>query len=264
MTWKIALPMYNLSPRLRQAWEELLGALLDELDLHVEAELVRSPPLPAFWQRPDMLLAQTCGYPYMTLLRDRVTLVATPCFDFPGCAGSDYSSVIVARSGGGIASLADARGSIAAVNDAHSNSGMNALRHAVAPLARDGKFFEKIVWSGSHAASLGLVRDGEADMAAIDCVTYGYIKEEDPASLDGLAVLQHSAPSPGLPLVAGREAPPELLARLRRALMSPAPQLAERMRALRISAFRQTSDADYSRIMLLETEARAAGYPVLA
>jgi ABC-type phosphate/phosphonate transport system substrate-binding protein len=264
MTWKIALPMYNLSPRLQQAWEELLGALLDELDLHVEAELVRSPPLPAFWQRPDMLLAQTCGYPYMTLLRGHVTLIAAPCFDFPGCAGSDYSSVIVMRSGSGIASLADARGGVAAVNDAHSNSGMNVLRHAVAPLARDGKFFERIAWSGSHTASLRLVCDGEADIAAIDCVTYGYLKEEDPASLDGIAVLQHSAPSPGLPLVAGREAPPELLDRLRRALSYPGPQLVERMQALHISAFSQASDADYGRIMQLESEARAAGYPLLA
>jgi ABC-type phosphate/phosphonate transport system substrate-binding protein len=264
MTWKIALPMYNLSPRLRQDWEELLGALLDELDLHHEVELVRAPSLPEFWLRPDLLLAQTCGYPYMTLLRDQVTLVATPCFDFPGCAGSDYSSVIVARSGGRVASLADARGGIAAANDVHSNSGMNVLRHAVAPLASEGKFFEKIVWSGSHAASLRLVRDGEADIAAIDCVSYGYIKEEDPTSLEGITALGYTAASPGLPLVAGREAPPELLARLRQALIAPGIALAARMRTLHIDAFSPVGDAEYKRILRLETEARAAGYPSLA
>jgi ABC-type phosphate/phosphonate transport system substrate-binding protein len=264
MTWKIALPMYNLSPQLRQAWEALLGALLDELDLHVEVELVRAPALPEFWQRPDLLLAQTCGYPYVTLLRDQVTLIATPCFDFPGCAGSDYSSVIVARSSGGIASLAGARGGVAAVNDAHSNSGMNVLRHAVAPLARDGKFFDRIIWSGSHVASLGLVRDGHADIAAIDCVTYGYLREEDPAALEGIAVLGYSAASPGLPLIAGREVREELLARLRQALVAPGPELVAHMRALRINGFRHVDAAEYSRIARLETEARQAGYPVLA
>ena len=264
MTWKIALPMYNLSPRLQQAWEELLGALLDDLDLHVEVELVRSPSLPSFWQRPDMLLGHTCGYPYMTQLRDRVTLVATPCFDFPGCDGSDYSSVIVTRASGGIASLADARGAVAAANDAHSNSGMNALRQVVAPLARDGEFFGRVAWSGSHAASLRMVRDGDADIAAIDCVSYGYIGEEDQVSLEGIRVLQYSASSPGLPLVAAREAPPELLERLRRALTNPGPQLAERMRALHINAFRHVADADYGRIAQLEADARAAGYPLLA
>jgi ABC-type phosphate/phosphonate transport system substrate-binding protein len=264
MTWKIALPMYNLSPRLRQAWEELLGALLDELDLQVAVELLHSPPLPAFWRRPDMLLAQTCGYPYVMLLRGQVKLVATPCFDFPGCAGSDYSSVIVAGSRAGFASLAGARGGIAAVNDAHSNSGMNVLRYAVAPLARDGKFFERIVWSGSHRASLRLVRNGEADIAAIDCVTYGYLREEDPASLDGVAVLGYSAASPGLPLIAGREVPQELLARLRRALTGPGPALAARMRELHIDGFRHVEDAEYSRIERLETAARALGYSLLA
>lgn len=263
MTWKVALPMYNLSPRLRQAWEGLLGALLDRLDLHAEVELVRSPPLPAFWQRPDMLLSQTCGYPYMTFLRDQVALVATPSFDFPGCAGSDYSSVIVARADGGIAGLADARGGVAAVNDAHSNSGMNVLRHAVAPLARGGGFFDQVVWSGSHAASLRKVREGEADIAAIDCVTYGYIKQEDPASLDGLAVLGHSAPSPGLPLVAGKAVPAELLARLRLGLTKPAPEVARYMHDLHILAFEHRTGADYRRIIQMEAEACAAGYPLL-
>jgi ABC-type phosphate/phosphonate transport system substrate-binding protein len=263
MTWKVALPMYNLSPRLQQAWEGLLGTLLDRLDLHAEVELVRSPPLPAFWRRPDMLLSQTCGYPYMTLLRDKVTLVATPSFDFPGCVGSDYSSVIVARAGGRVASLADARGGVAAVNDAHSNSGMNVLRHAVAPLARDGGFFDRVVWSGSHAASLRKVREDDADIAAIDCVTYGYIKEEDPASLEGIAVLGYSAPSPGLPLVAGKAVPAELLARLRSGLTKPAPELAGYMRDLHILGFEHRTDADYRRIIQIEAEACAAGYPLL-
>lgn len=263
MIWKVALPMYNLSPRLQQAWEGLLGALLDRLDLHAEVELVRSPPLPAFWQRPDMLLSQTCGYPYMTLLRDQVTLVATPCFDFPGCAGSDYSSVIVTRAGGGIAGLADARGGVAAVNDTRSNSGMNVLRHAVAPLARGGVFFDRVVWSGGHAASLRLVREGDADIAAIDCVTYGYIKEEDPASLEGIAVLGYSAASPGLPLVAGKAVPAELLARLRSGLTKPAPEVARYMRDLHILAFEHRADADYRRIIQIEAEACAAGYPLI-
>ncbi|NGZ86289.1 phosphate/phosphite/phosphonate ABC transporter substrate-binding protein [Duganella aceris] len=264
MIWKVALPMYNLSPRLQQAWEGLLGDLLDNLDLHAEVELVRAPPLPEFWLRPDLLLSQTCGYPYMTLLREQVTLIATPAFDFPGCSGSDYSSVIVAPAGAGIASLADARGGIAAVNDAHSNSGMNALRLAVAPLAREGRFFDKVVYSGSHAASLRLVREGDADIAAIDCVTYGYLKEEDPVSLLGIKELGYSATSPGLPLVAGKAVPPQLLARLRSGLTEPGPQVAGHMRDLRILAFHHRPDADYRRIIQLEAEACAAGYPLLA
>jgi ABC-type phosphate/phosphonate transport system substrate-binding protein len=262
MSWKTALPMYNLSPRVQRGYEALLAQLMEDVHLHDTVELVPSPELPAIWRRPDTLLTQTCGYPYMAQLQDYVTLVATPAFDFAGCHGSDYSSAIVVREDGGIATLADARGRTAAANDPHSNSGMNVLRHAVAPLARDERFFGSVAWSGSHVASLRLVRDGEADIAAIDCVTWGYLKEEDPESLHGLTVLQYSAASPGLPLVTGRLVPQELVSRLRAALVSPGARLQELMRALRIKHFEHRED--YSRILHIEEEARAAGYPSLA
>jgi ABC-type phosphate/phosphonate transport system substrate-binding protein len=261
MTWTSALPMYNVSPRVQREYEALLALLFDELNVPVE--LLHPTALLEFWRRPDLLLGQTCGYPYLTQLRGQVTLVATPCFDFPGCEGSDYSSVIVVRKDGDIRALADSRGRVAAANDVNSNSGMNVLRHAVAPL-REGRrrFFESVKWSGSHAESLRMVRDGEADIAAIDCVTWGYIKEEDPASLQALEILRYSSPSPGLPLIAARAVPDELMLRLRDALLRPSPPLLERMRALHIRAFEHRED--YSRIAQIEIEAQAAGYPLLA
>ncbi|MBV6324586.1 phosphate/phosphite/phosphonate ABC transporter substrate-binding protein [Duganella violaceipulchra] len=262
MTWKFALPMYNVSPRLLHGHEALLLALADETG--VRAELVRPADLPAFWRQPDVLLTQTCGYPYLTQLRGHVTLLATPCFDFPGCEGSDYSSFIVAREGGGIRSLADARGRVAAVNDPDSNSGMNVLRHAVAPWSQDGRYFESVKWSGSHAASLRMVREGAAAIASIDCVSFAYLLQEDPASVQGVTILQQSARSPGLPWVASSKASPELTARLRAALLEPAPALRALCDGLRIRGFEQRSDADYGRILQIEAEARAAGYPDLA
>ena len=261
MTWKIALPMYNVSPAVQRGYEDWANALAASVG--AVAELERSADLSAVWQRHDLLLGQTCGYPYMTRLRGQVALVATPCFDFSGCAGSDYSSVIVVSEGGGINALADARGRIAAVNDAHSNSGMNVLRHAVAPLASEGGFFSDVRWSGSHAASLRMVREGAADIAAIDCVTYGYIEQEDPASLRGLRVLRYSVSSPGLPLIASKAVPEALVARLRAALLDPDERLLERMRILRIRSYEYRPEADYGAILNIENEARIAGYPAL-
>jgi ABC-type phosphate/phosphonate transport system substrate-binding protein len=141
---------------------------------------------------------------------------------------------------------------------------LTVLPPAAAPLARDGHFFDRVAWSGSHAASLRMVRDGDADIAAIDCVTYGYIKEEDPASLEGIAVLGYSASVPGLPLVAGRAVPAELLARLRAGLTAPGAEVAGHMHELHILAFEHRADADYRRIIQLEAEACASGYPLLA
>lgn len=265
MVWKAALPMYNVSPRLRQGYDALLEALLADAGITGVVELVDDTgPLPQFWRQPDLLVAQTCGYPYVTSLREHVTLLATPCFDVPGCTDSDYSSVLVTRHDSGIRTLADARGAVAAVNEAHSNSGMNALRHAVAPLALDGRFFGEVKWSGSHAASVRMVRDGEADVAAIDCVTHAYLRREDPASVAGLVPLGFTAASPGLPLVAGRAVPEPVVRRLRHALLAPGTLLRSAMQPLRISAFAYCDEASYARVTGLEREAAARGYAELA
>lgn len=259
MTWTAALPMYNVSERLGQAYEALLLAVAQEAGQSVVLE---SPSdLTALWRRRDLLLSQTCGYPYMTQLRGEVTLVATPCYDFAGCSGSDYSSVIVAREDADVDVLADALGLVAAVNDLNSNSGMNVLRHAVAPLARGGRFFGKVIQSGSHAASVRMVRQGAADIAAVDCVTWGYLAQEDPGALRGLKVLRYSVASPGLPFIAGGAVEEELVLRLREALLRPTSWLRQLMEVLNIRAFEYRDDADYQRILQIQTEAEAAGYP---
>jgi len=266
MTWKVALPMYNVSPTVREAYETLLDTVTDALrsgGWQGQVELVRDPALPDLWKQPDLLFGQTCGYPYMTQLQGQVQLIATPSYAMPGCSGSDYSSAIVVRSNGVIRSLADARGGIAAANDPHSNSGMNVLRHAVAPLAIDGRFFGKVTWSGSHYASLGLVREGAADIAAVDCVTFAYLQQENPAWLEGLSVLQYSASSPGLPMIAGQNVPAELLTQLRTVLLQPNATLEQRMHALRIRAFEYRPHGDYCHILELECEAQAVAYPIL-
>ncbi|MYM66735.1 PhnD/SsuA/transferrin family substrate-binding protein [Pseudoduganella sp. FT55W] len=264
MSWTVSLPMYNVSPRLQREYEALLACVLSDAGVSDEVQLLAEPELPALWRRPDLLLGQTCGYPYVSFLRSVASLLATPCFDFAGCDGSDYTSVIVTRAVDGVGSLVEARGLTAAANDQHSNSGMNVLRHAVAPLARDGRFFGKVKWTGAHVASLRAVREGEADIAAIDCVTFGYLREASPYSIAGIKVLQYSASSPGLPLVTSRDVSEPLQARLRAALLTPSPQLRKHMAALHIKAFQHRPDADYNRIQHLEAEARAAGYPVLA
>lgn len=267
MRWQVAFPMYNVSERVQAGYEALFQAVLAELrtgGFTDYVELVRDPPLPEFFKRAELLLGQTCGYPYITQLRKHVRLVATPAYDFPGGDGADYASAIVVRADGGIAALAQARGRIAAVNDSHSNSGMNALRHAVAPLASEGRFFGSVRWSGSHRASLALLRNGEADLAAIDCVTLGYLRQEQPHELAGLTVLQYSAPSPGLPFVTGAAVPEALRLQLRAALLAPGAALAGRMVELSITGFAAYEDARYARILSLESQAMAGGYPRLA
>ena len=266
MSWKVAFPMYGVSARVKAGYEAWFDALLAELragGFTDAVELVRDAPLPDFFERADVLLGQTCGYPYLTRLSAHVRLVATPAYDFPGCRGTDYASAIMVRADSGITTLAQARGGTAAANDIDSNSGMNALRHAVAPLARAGRFFGAVRWSGSHRASLALVRHGQAALAAIDCVTLGYLTQEYPSEVEDLAVLQYTAPSPGLPLVAGRSVPDALHRQLQSALLAPGARAAALMAALSIRRFEAVGEAAYTRILALEAQAIADGYPVL-
>lgn len=264
MTWKVALPMYNVSPRLQREYEAFAASLLAQAEAPGDVELLSRADLPSFWQREDVLMTQTCGYPYIKTLRGKAALLATPCYDFPGCEGADYASAIIVRADSDIQTLDAARGRIAAANDPHSNSGMNVLRHAVALLAWQGRFFGEVKWSGSHAASLHMVKEGEADVAAIDCVTYGYLKQEQPDSMTGIRILQYTAPTPGLPLIAASAVPEAVQTRLQSALLSPNAALRTHMQSLHIKAFQACTDAEYERILHLESVAMAAGYSELA
>ena len=103
--------------------------------------LARGPDLHDLWRDPGLIFGQTCGYPYVTVLRGQTALVATPAYEFPGCDGASCCSFIVASRRGQRRALADFAGVRAAVNGRDSNSGMNVFRAAIAPLAKGAPFF---------------------------------------------------------------------------------------------------------------------------
>jgi ABC-type phosphate/phosphonate transport system substrate-binding protein len=271
MNWIAALPMYNLSPALADDWRALLG--------HVHAELrgwlsqrgdtltIVEPgePLPAFWQRPDLLLSQTCGYPLVNALHERVQLVGTPVFEVDGCESGTYRSVLVTGSHTDAVSLAQCRGLRAAFNDDDSNSGMNLFRHAVAPLAHGKPFFAGVLKTHEHLASLrALVVDRTADVAAIDCVTFAFVREHLPALAAGVRVIGVTRAAPALPFIASKTLDAHALDLLTHALHETVhrdPALAAR---LRLKGFVSLGRTDYDVIHQIEHEARDLGYPLLA
>ena len=192
--------MYDF-PEVRRATDALWGGIARRVE-GAPAALTRGRDLDAVWTDPGLLLAQTCGYPLVTALKGRVSLVATPRYVAAGCEGARYRSAIVVRADDGARGLADVRGRRCAVNSLDSNSGMNLLRGAVSDLCDAGtRFFGGMVLTGAHAASLRAVAQGEADVAAIDCVTWALLGRVRPAAVAGLRVLGWSAASPGLPLI---------------------------------------------------------------
>jgi ABC-type phosphate/phosphonate transport system substrate-binding protein len=232
----------------------------------VPERLTRGAPLEAIWTDPGLLLAQTCGYPLVTSLKRRVEVVATPRYSARGCDGAAYRSAVVVREGDPAQCLADLCGRRAAVNDLASNSGMNLLRAEIAPLAQGAPFFAAVTITGAHALSLEAVAGGEADVAAIDCVSLAHLQRLRPRATQGLRVLAWTMAAPGLPLIAAAATDAAPLAALRRALAEAArdPALAAARAQLLLDGFEILPEGAYDAIVSLERGAVERGYPILA
>jgi len=264
-----SLPMYDL-PELRAAtdawWQGLAHAFRREGIADVPDRLDRRASYQEVCSRPDLLFSQTCGYPLVHALTNRVALVATPHYRAEGCEGPNYCSVVVVGADSAARTIEDLRGARCAVNGLDSQSGYNALRALVAPHVDHGRFFGGVAVTGGHRASIARVAAREADIAAIDCVSYALLARHRPQALTGVRVLGRTASAPSLPYITRAGADADLLRRLRggldRALGDPG--LAEARDALLLDGAAVLPLAAYDRIDELEQAAIAAGYPQIA
>jgi ABC-type phosphate/phosphonate transport system substrate-binding protein len=264
-----SFPMYDL-PEIEAAtdtwWKGLAKAFRREGVTGVPDRLWRGADYREAWTRHDLLLSQTCGYPFTHRLRGKVILVATPCYSAPGCSGPNYCSVVVVRHDSIARDGTDLKGTRCVVNDRDSQSGHNALRALIAPLASGKQFFSEVKISGSHLNSLRMVSEGEADVAAIDCVTHELLARFRPEAIAGTRSLCLTPKAPALPYITRREAGDDLVARLRSGLQAACqdPQLVESRKILMLQGFCVLPVSDYERVVEMEAEAASCGYKVVA
>ncbi len=262
------LPMYDFpwTAAANDALWAAISARLDEAGIEAPKALTRGGDLDAHWRDPRLVLGQTCGYPYVTRLKDAVALIAAPEYDFPGCDGISHRSFIIRRATDPRRSLGEFRGSIAALNAYDSNTGMNLFRAAIAPIAGGAPFFRAVVVTGSHEASINAVAEGQADLASIDCVSFALLARGRPALIERVAVVAESATSPGLPFIAAAGLGDPVIAAVREALFAALadPGVAEARATLGLKGARAASSADYDRVAEIERGAVAAGYGRLA
>ena len=266
MTPVAALPMYDL-PEARAATDALWAdwrARLVAAGVAAPAALDRGRRPADIWRDPCLVVAQTCGLPYVRALRGRVRLVATPCYAAEGCEGAAYRSAVIVRAGDAAGTLADLRGRVAAFNGADSQSGWNALRALVAPLARGGRFFGGAVEAGSHRRALAAVAAGAADLCAVDCVTLALLRAHAPLETAPLRVLAWTPAAPALPYVSA--ATGARLEAIRAATLAAltAPETADARAALLIAGAEVLADAAYDAVAAMDARATALGYPALA
>jgi ABC-type phosphate/phosphonate transport system substrate-binding protein len=247
-------------------WHFIRDYLRDAGVVDVPEELDQVTDYRDVWLRPDLLLSQTCGYPYVKTLRGRVRLVATPCYAHSGCDGASMRSFVIVNKNAGFSALEDLRGRRAAINSRDSNSGYNLFRAALAPIAGCTPFFTEVIETGGHAQSISGVAEGRADCAAIDCITYGNIARFDPDCLRDISILAETPTAPGLPLITKVSGSNEDVKKLRAALSAALiePQLADARERLGLVDFAFLIDDDYDRLIELENDAAALGYPLLA
>ncbi len=263
-----SLPMYDL-PEPRAATDDWWAGLARHFRIAGVTETPELLTRPGggidHWAGGNLLLSQTCGYPLVTALAGRVRLVATPCYDAPGCDGPRYCSLIVVHSESPARQMEDLRGARCAVSSVASWSGHHALRVLVAPLCGGEPFFRAAVASGGHAASIAMVTAGEADLAAIDCVTFSLMAAYAPDNVAGVRVLCQTRTAPGLPCITSLSATDDELRALRDGLAAALadPALVDTRAMLRIAGMEVLSEADYSELLDLSKGADRAGMPPL-
>lgn len=195
---------------LRADWDHfwrLARVQLADKGLAGRADLIREKNPWRAWRSPDLLLGQTCGWPYSDRLSGQVAIAGRFDFGLQTRRPGDYFSAFVMRRGAGSMTLAQigdlirGPGIRLAVNDRDSQSGCRVFGSCLDRPLSVGN--ERVVLTGSHRQSIIAVADGVADIAAIDANSWAYAERTEPKA-GAVAQVCRSPDMPGLPLITAK------------------------------------------------------------
>lgn len=214
-----SLPMYD-RPETAAAQDALWAGVRDRLG-YGPVSLNRDIAYDAGWGRTDLLLGQICNLPYRAHFCDKVTRLGSGDYGLPDTPAGYYYSVFVVRHADAARGLAPATLGRFAYNDEGSQSGWAApLAHITAM----GLRFHTTRRTGSHLQSLLAVAKGDADLAAIDAVTWRILQKSDPAT-EELSVIARTRVSPAMTFITARgNDPAPISAALRAAIADLQPK----------------------------------------
>ncbi|MFV2031071.1 MAG: phosphate/phosphite/phosphonate ABC transporter substrate-binding protein [Gammaproteobacteria bacterium] len=262
----IACGMYAFTDDLRSAWQSLFDLFFQNFEAPCPVDpVLRFESGEKLIRDPQLLIGQTCGYPLVSQLSDVVTPVCVPLFDVAGCEGKNYSSRLIVSESSDIESLSDCYQGIAAINTSDSNSGMNVLRHAIAPLSQAKPYFSAVRETGSHLKSLTEVAEGKVQIAAIDAVSFSFIQNAWPELVARVRSIGYTAKTCGLPFVIPQEISKQLDSDDITACLNEATlRLPEPIQQhLHLRGFEGVDMDEYQGVLDLETVAQQAGYSQL-
>jgi ABC-type phosphate/phosphonate transport system substrate-binding protein len=260
--------MYDL-PELRDAhnrlWDALARRLRESGIVGVPQQLTRRLSHREVWGHPGLLFGQACEYPVSKSFRSDLRILGTPHYRAPGCSKNTYRSAIVVHAEEPADSLEELRERRCVLNEPDSNSGMNLLRAALAPLAGGARFFRSVSFSGSHRKSVELIAAGEADVAAIDCVTLEHLRRTRPKLASQIRIVDWTPSSPCLPFVISRQTGETTVTAVHDALEAVCtdPSLAPVRETLLLEGVDLAPDTTFARVLELEQQAEQWRYPAL-
>ena len=260
-----SMPMYDMpevAAALDDLWAGIARHFRHEGVVETPESIVHGHALQDLWRDPDLWFSQCCGYDLVNGYAGKLQPLAAPHYAAHDCEGIEYASVIIVSEDCWAQDVLDMRGAVCVINGHESHSGMNALRALIAPASQDGRFFSAVKVSGTHAASLELLKNGDADVSAIDCVTHTLFQRYRPASLAGTRKLGTTYRAPGIPYVTRSSIDPDRIARMQAAILRTFadPNLAVTREALLLRGVELVATSEYGRIKEFQDFAVRHGY----
>ena len=197
--------------------------ILDYISSHIgkESKLIQRKTyeeINELFGKGEIDLAFICSGPYATS-KDKFgfELLATP-----QVKGSHfYHSYLIVNKDSPFHRLDDLRGGVFAFTDPESNTGKLVPTYWLAQAGEKPEtFFDKTIYTYSHDNSIMAVAKGLVDGAAIDGLIWEYYDYKNPRLTSQTRIIRKSEPYGIPPIVAHRDADPELKDRIRQFLLS--------------------------------------------
>ena len=246
--------MYSATPRLREAWKQLLGWVLARADLDWPLLDYDAPaPLSQLWARQDLGAVLMCGLPFAHRSVS-AQAIAAPIPSPPRYGGrAVYFTDIVVRADSPAKTLADTFGGTVGYTVPDSLSGAIALAEHLAPLRRASgtPLYRAAVGGLIHARGvIAALAEGRIDVGPLDSYYHDLLRADDPALAARVRVIATTVARP-LPLFAATApVPASALKRLREAFAAAAQaeELATQRQALLLRGFAFPEPGGYDQL----------------
>lgn len=165
----------------------------------------------------QMDFAWVCDYPYLHL-KDLVRLLAVPLYK----GRPVYRSFIIAGADNRtVSGLKDLKNAVFAYADPLSNTGYLSPRYRLRQLGEDPQtFFRRTFFTWSHKKVVEAVARGMAQGGAVDSFVWETLDQLEPALTRATRIVERSPEYGFPPMVAHRDVPPEIFARVQNFLLT--------------------------------------------